>query len=252
MLARMAQRWDPDAYASTAGFVPALGAPLLDLLAPVPGELLLDLGCGDGVLTSEIARRGARVVGLDSSPEMLDKARARGLDVRLAEGSRFELPERFDAVFSNAAMHWMPDHDGVVASVARHLKIGGRFVGEFGGHGNVAAIVTALVAALDRRGVNAHDRHPWTFPTVVAWRGLLERHGFTVREIALVPRPTPLPSGMRAWLTTFANPFLEGVADGERDALLDEVTAWTAPALRDDTGAWTADYVRLRFAATRK
>lgn len=247
----MSQRWDPHAYASNASFVSALGIPLVDRLDPESGELVLDLGCGDGVLTAEIAARGARVIGLDSSPEMLERARARGLDVRLAEGSRFDLPECFDAVFSNAAIHWMADHDGVVASVARHLKERGRFIGEFGGHGNVAAIVTALVAALDRRGIDARERHPWTFPTADAWQAVLRRHGFTVDEIALVPRPTPLPSGMRAWLTTFANPFLDEFAQTECDAILDEVTGWLAPSLRDDHGAWTADYVRLRFAATR-
>jgi hypothetical protein len=146
----------------------------------------------------------------------------------------------------------MRDHEGVVSSVARHLRPGGLFVGEFGGHGNVAAIVTAIVATLERRGIDWRARHPWTFPTAEAWRARLERHGFEVRQIAIVPRPTPLAAGMRAWLATFANPYLAGMDAPTRDAVLDEVTALTAPALQDDEGKWTADYVRLRFVAARR
>lgn len=155
----------------------------------------------------------------------------------------------FDAVFSNAALHWVPEAEAVLRGVRRALKPGGRFVGEFGGHGNVAAICTALLAALQRRGIDGAARFPWFFPTPAEYAGLLERHGFEVDSILLLPRPTPLPTGMRGWLDTFANPFLAGFAEAERTRLLDEVEALLAPSLRDRGGGWTADYVRLRFAA---
>jgi SAM-dependent methyltransferase len=156
----------------------------------------------------------------------------------------------FDAVFSNAALHWMKQPDAVIAGVRRALKPGGRFVGEFGGHGNVAAIVTALVAALNARGLDGAARIPWFFPTPAEYAAKLEAQGFRVDSIGLVPRPTPLPTGMRGWLDTFANPLLDGIGGAARAGILDEVEGLLAPSLRDQSGNWSADYVRLRFAAT--
>lgn len=228
-----------------------LGAPVVDLLAPVRGERILDLGCGDGHLTAEIAARGCAVIGVDASPELVAAARARGLDVRLQDAQALDLPERFDAVFSNAALHWMKNAAAVIHGVHRHLRAGGRFVGEMGGHGNVAAIVTALVAVLARRGIDARPLHPWQFPTEAAWRALLEGQGLRVETIALIPRPTPLPTGMDGWLRTFAAPFLQALPAGQRDSATAEAVALLAPALCDPTGAWIADYVRLRFRAVR-
>ena len=248
----MTQTWDPDDYARTAAFVPTLGAPVVDLLAPQPGELVLDLGCGDGVLTTEIAARGARVIGLERSPAMLEAARARGVDARRGDAARFELPERFDAVFTNAALHWVREHDGVAASVARHLKPGGRFVGELGGFGNVAAIVTAAIAVLDRHGRDGRSAIPWTFPTPEAFATILARHHLAVRDLRLIPRPTPLPAGMAAWLRTFGGAFLAVVPDVDREALIAEIVDLLAPSLRNEHGGWTADYVRLRFSAVRE
>jgi trans-aconitate methyltransferase len=250
-MAEPAQIWSAADYARNAGFVPALGGPVVDLLDPRPGERILDLGCGDGVLTAEIAARGATVVGLDSSPELLAAARGRGLDVRLGDGERLEFVARFDAVFSNAALHWMCDQEAVVAGVRRALVPGGRFVGEFGGHGNVAAIVTGLIAALSQHGIDGAARMPWVFPTAAEFAALLVGQGFEVATIALVPRPTPLPTGLVGWLGSFANPFLGGLDAAERAEALATVEALTAPSLRDRSGNWTADYVRLRFAAKR-
>jgi len=244
------QSWSADRYARNARFVADLGAPVLDLLAPRPGERVLDLGCGDGALTERIAAAGAEIVGCDASPELLAAAAARGLAVRHADGHALPFEAEFDAVFSNAALHWMSrDPSAVVAGVRRTLLPGGRFVGEFGGHGNVAAVVTALIAVLDRHGVDGTAAMPWYFPTADEYRALLEAHGFTVDSIALLPRPTPLPTGIAGWLATFGAPFVRGLPEGERDAVLAEVERLLAPSLRDGGGRWTADYVRLRFAA---
>lgn len=247
-----AQRWDAEAYASNARFVAELGAPVVALLAPRRGEAILDLGCGDGHLTAALVAQGCAVIGVDASPELVAAARSRGLDVRLQDAQALDLPERFDAVFSNAALHWMKDATAVLRGVHRHLRPGGRFVGEMGGHGNVAAIVTSLVAVLARRGIDARPLHPWHFPTEAAWRALLEGQGFGVEAIALIPRPTPLPTGMAGWLRTFAGPFLQALPAAERDDATAEAVALLEPALCDPTGAWTADYVRLRFRAVRR
>jgi len=245
------QTWNAQGYQTNAGFVPVLGRPVLELLAPQAGEHILDMGCGDGALTVELVAAGATVVGIDSSPEMIASAREKGLDAHVADAASLALGGAFDAVFSNAVLHWVKDADGAIASAWRALRPGGRFVGEFGGHGNVAAIVTALVAVLDRRGIDARAFHPWFYPTPQAYRARLEKAGFRVDSIALVPRPTPLPTGMAGWLETFANPFLAGLAPADRAPALAQAVKLLRPALCDDEGNWTADYVRLRFAATR-
>lgn len=247
--------WDAAGYGRNARFVADLGVPVLDLLAPQPGERVLDLGCGDGALTAEIVARGAEVVGVDASPAMVAAARSRGLDARLVDGHglAFETFEGrpFDAVFSNAALHWMQRPEAVIAGVHRALRPGGRFVGEFGGAGNVARIGRALVAGLERRGVDAAAIWPWYFPEADAYRTLLEAGGFSTVSARLFERPTPLPAGITGWLATFPGPFLRALPAGEREPYLAEVVAEVAPALRDDTGQWWADYVRLRFSAIK-
>ncbi len=243
------QHWDADIYCRHADFVPALGRPVLDLLGPRAGERILDLGCGDGTLSVEIAAAGVTVVGVDSAPSMVERARSRGIDAHVADGQRLGFESEFDAVFSNAALHWMRDADAVLAGVARALKPGGRFVGEFGGHGNVAAVKVALSAVLQRRGIDPRAHLVWYFPTAEAYRERLEAHGFAVSTTELIPRPTPLPTDMSGWLDTFAGPLLSALPEAERAAARDEAVALLALALRDDRSRWTADYVRLRFAA---
>jgi SAM-dependent methyltransferase len=244
------QAWDPCGYQANAGFVPILGAAVLDLLAPLPGEHILDVGCGDGVLTEKIAAAGASVVGFDASEELVAAARARGIDVVLGDAHALPFSAEFDAVFSNAALHWMREPDAVLDGIRRALKPGGRFVAEFGGFGNIAAIVTALIAALEKQGLDGKARFPWFYPTPAEYSARLDRHGFRVDSIALVPRPTPLPTGMRGWLETFANPFFVGMSEDARKEATECVLALLERSLRDTAGNWTADYVRIRVKAT--
>ena len=208
-----------------------------------------NVGCGDGALTAAIVARGAEVVGIDSSPSLVEAARTRGIDARVIDAYAMPFRAEFDAAFSNAALHWMREPDLVLAGIQRALVSRGRFVGELGAHGNVAAISTAILAVLRAHGIDGEARWPWYFPTPAEYAEKLETHGFVVLRMELIPRPTPLPTGMRGWLDTFANPFLAGVSDGERHEMLEEVTSLLAPSLRGRAGEWTADYVRLRFSA---
>ncbi len=243
------QTWDPERYARNARFVADLGMPVVELLAPLPGERILDLGCGDGVLTRKLVELGCEVVGVDASPQQVDAARSRGLDARVMSGDVLTFDGEFDAVFSNAALHWMKAANSVIDGVRRALKSGGRFVGEFGGEGNVAAIVGAIEAAMADLGIDARPLNPWYFPSPDEYRTKLESAGLRVSSIALIPRPTVLPGRLSDWLETFAESFLAAVPPEDRRALLDELECRLRPVLCDDAGRWTADYVRLRFAA---
>lgn len=247
------QTWIASRYATNAAFVPALGQPVLHLLQPQPGERILDLGCGDGVLTEKLAAAGAQVVGVDSSQNMVEAARQRGLDARVMDATRLTFDEEFDAVFSNAVLHWIKhDPDAAIASAYRALRRPGRFVGEMGGHGCVAAIHLSLIFGLEKRGIkNAARLCPWYFPTVDDYTARLERAGFVAESVQLIPRPTPLPAGMRGWLETFANPYSAALPENQRGDYLDEATEMLRPVLCDERGRWTADYMRLRFLARK-
>jgi SAM-dependent methyltransferase len=245
------QNWDPDSYARNARFVSDLGAPVLELLAPQPGERILDLGCGDGALTARLAAIGCSVVGVDGSEAQVEACRRLGLDARLGDGERLYFDAEFDAVFSNAAIHWMKRPDDVIAGVSRALKAGGRFVAEFGGYGCVEKIKRALIASLAGRGIDGERLNPWYFPTVEDYSARLVRGGFAIRYIALIPRPTPLPTEINGWLETFAQTFMAPLEAGARAGFVDEVRESLRPDLCGADGKWFADYVRLRFAADK-
>jgi SAM-dependent methyltransferase len=246
-----AQTWDPERYARNARFVADLGAPVAELLAPRAGERILDLGCGDGVLTAKLASMGCHVVGVDFSAPQIDAARKLGLDARVMNGEALDFDSEFDAVFSNAALHWMRNPAKVIAGVERALKPHGRFVGEFGGHGCVAKIKKALVEALDRRGINGEAATPWFFPTVEEYSRQLTNGGFVINYIALIPRPTPLPGDITGWLETFAESFTSTLPPAHRSSYIAEVQEALRPELCDAEGKWIADYIRLRFAADK-
>lgn len=252
-MAASTQEWNAARYAKNARFVADLGQAVFDLLNPQPGERILDLGCGDGALTEKLVAAGAQVVGIDAAGDMIRAARERGLDARVVDAASLDFDSEFDAVFSNAALHWMRrDPDAVVRGVYRALKPGGRFAAEMGGHGCVAAITVALCATLETFGVaDPAALIPWYFPSPDEYRQRLEEAGFQIEYIALVPRPTPLPTGMRGWLETFALPFTANLPAEQRPAFLDAVTERLRPVLCDRSGQWTADYMRLRFLAKK-
>ncbi len=251
MAATEQQNWSPEQYAKNARFVSDLGMPVVTLLAPRAGERILDVGCGDGPLTKKLVEFGCEVVGVDASPAMIEAAKALGLDVYVMDGQALQFEGEFDAVFSNAALHWMKQADTVIAGVWRALKPGGRFVAEFGGDGNNATVIRALDAALHQRGLDFHALSPWYFPPVEDYRSRLEAQGFVVNSIALIPRPTPLPGSLVAWLETFAQSFVAPLPQAERSMFLKEVEERCRPTLCDAEGKWSVDYVRLRFSATK-
>lgn len=249
--ARVLQRWSASDFAKNGRFIHDMAGPIFALLAPKPGERILDLGCGDGTLTAEIEAAGADVLGIDASEELLAVARMKGLSVKKIDAHALDYVQEFDAVFSNAALHWMQAPDLVIEGVARALRPGGRFVGELGGHGNVAAIATAIRAVVKARGGDPEHAVRWYFPTMEEYGALLSEHGFAVREMALVPRSTPLKADMQGWLGTFCRFFFDQFEEPDRSAVLAEVLELLKPSLCDTEGRWTVNHIRLRFSAER-
>jgi SAM-dependent methyltransferase len=243
--------WDAERYEGKHSYVWQFGADLIDVLAPREGERILDVGCGTGQLTAEIAGRGAHVIGLDSSTTMLGQARQNypGQEFVLADATNFRFPEPFDAVFSNAALHWVKNAEAAVESIALALRPGGRFVAEFGGKGNIASIVSALATVF---GEEVDRRCTWFFPSIGEYAPLLEKHRLEVREARLFDRPTPVEGedGMDNWLRMFCGKYFEGLsAEGTKEKIRELVTILRPSSYRD--GVWTLDYRRLRVAAVK-
>ena len=234
-------RWNAADYASVGGFVAKLGTAALDLLDPQPGERILDVGCGDGALSLKIIDRGAEVVGVDNSPELVEAARSAGVYAELIAAGDMTYDAAFDAAFSNAALHWMLDKERVATAIFNALRLGGRFAGEMGGEGNLKQLREALDAELVIRGyVPPVESSNW-YPSVEEFAAVYEAAGFTQIDARLIERPTELDHGVAAWVTTFRSGWLDraGVPQAERAEIGDAVAAGFDGNI--------ADYVRLRF-----
>ena len=245
--AKPVQDWNPSKYAANARFVADLGDKVLDLLDAKVGEKVLDLGCGDGVLTARISAAGAKVLGVDSSSKMVEAAVARGVTAVVADGEALGFVQEFDAVFSNAALHWMKDPDAVMQGVRRALKAGGRFVAEFGGVGNTRTVIDAIDRELTDRGYPGLVI-PGIFLTLrnikngceclvfesVVWSWLTALRGF--RLVLLI-----------GWI--FSQLPFWGCCRNQRLAARDAIVEALRPKIQDEDGVWWVDYVRIRFAA---
>lgn len=248
------QGWDAEGYDRSFAFVSAYGRDLVRLLAPVPGERVLDLGCGTGELAAELADLGVSVQGIDADASMIAQARAKHPEVAFeqADGHDFVLSQPVDAVLSNAALHWMREPAAVIARVRAALRPGGRLVAELGGQGNVAVIRSAVAEAAEAAGVDATRlRSPWFFPSPGEYATLLEAGGFRVRLVEHFDRVTPLdggPDGLVDWLRMFGTALLAGVPAELREPVMRDAAERCRPALLRD-GRWHADYVRLRVWA---
>ncbi len=242
------QQWNADEYTRHAAFVAELTADVLSLLDPKPGESILDLGCGDGRLTAHLQELGCEVLGVDGSPAMIEKAALLAVPALVMDGHDLTFDQEFDAVFSNAALHWMTRPEKVIDGVQRALKPGGRFVAEFGGAGNTNKIMSAISRTMKTLG-HPEFQLPWYFPTTDEYASLLENKNFKVERIELVERPTPLESGMQKWLELFTGGITKSLSETERQKFLEAVCETVKPDLYDHDTGWWADYVRLRVKA---
>jgi trans-aconitate methyltransferase len=243
--------WNADLYDKSHSFVWKFGAALLELLEPKPGERILDLGCGTGPLTAQIAAAGAEVVGIDSSPDMVEQARRAfpELHFEVADARTFALAGKFDAVFSNAVLHWVKEPEQAVSRIRAALKPGGRFVAEFGGRGNTEKLADGLRRQAAAFGITGYET-PWYYPGIAEYSGILEQYGLEVTFATLFDRPTPLEGedGLRKWFEMFGGSLLDRLSAGDRAACLTALETELRPALYRD-GTWFADYRRLRIVA---
>ena len=248
-------KWDAALYDEKHSFVWKMASGLLDLLEAKPGERILDIGCGTGHLTAQIAAIGAHVTGVDRSPEMIQQARSQhpAITFEVMDVRELSFSQKFDAVFSNATLHWVTNPEPAVAAISSVLKSGGRFVAELGGRGNVEGVMIALRQAWQKLGRSQPFPSPWYYPSVAEYSSLLERHGLEVTYALLFDRPTPLEegeAGFRNWLNMFGGAITENLPVGNADQFLSETVHEARPHLFHD-GHWTLDYRRLRLLARR-
>ena len=245
-------KWEPKSYAEHAEYVYRFGEALLALIVPQENEIILDLGCGTGELSIAIEELGSEVLGIDSSPEMVTAARANGINAILMDAREMNFDNEFNGIISNAAIHWMSDIDKVLDGCYMALKVGGRFVGEFGGSGNVGKIISATVKYFENHPELGEFVMPWYFPSVDEFSDELVNAGFFIEYIELFERPTPLPTGIRGWLITYYHGLMSSFTEKQKEKFLNDISDMLKPDLYDEASStWFADYVRLRFKALK-
>ena len=250
-------QWDVELYESKHSFVSNLAIDLLELLSPQNGEKILDLGCGTGHLTYKITTKGTRVIGIDKTSTMIERANRYYPDIKflVRDGVNLELKETFDAVFSNATLHWIKEQKKVINNIWRLLKPGGRFVAEFGGKGNIKTIISGIYEALDAAGYGGNKQlNPWYFPSIGEYATLLESEGFLLTFATLLERPTKLEDGeygLRNWIKMFANCFFKEIPERKQNTIIDDIQNRLRSHLFDQ-GKWIADYKRIRIMAFKE
>jgi trans-aconitate methyltransferase len=245
--------WNANLYDDKHSFVWKMAAGVLELLAPKPGEKILDVGCGTGHLTAQIAEAGADVLGVDRSAEMIRQAKEKypALRFEVMDATQIVTSEPFDAVFSNATLHWIKEPERVITGIAKALRSGGRFVAEFGGRGNTAGFLEAVRTSWAKLQLPGPPPSPWYYPSIAEYASLLEQHGFEVTYAILFDRPTPLEDGergLRNWFDMFGASFVQSLSDTQKSALRDAIETHARHKLLQ-SDKWVMDYRRLRIVA---
>ncbi len=244
-------QWNANEYNKNAGFVSKLGLPVINLLAPKKDEKILDLGCGDGTLSVEIQKYGSQVIAVDLSPDMVAKSKKKGLKASVMSATQLEFYNEFDAVFSNAVLHWIQDASLVIKNIKQVLKPNGRFIGEFGGYGNIKSLQEAMQIVFEKHPEYGEFPNSWFFPKKEEYTELLEQDGFSVHYMKTFKRPTPI-GDIKEWLDIFANGIMKDVPTSKKESFKKEVETILKPKLFTPQDGWVVDYVRLRFVAQKE
>ena len=243
-------KWNADNYNKHADFVSNLAFPVVDLLNPKENERVLDLGCGDGTLALEIEKFNTNVIAVDLSESMVEKTKEKGIEAYVMSATELPFENEFDAVFSNAVLHWVKEPQTAIAKISNALKTNGRFIAEFGGYGNIKYLTDAMQEVFDKNKEYGEFNNPWYFPKDTEYKQMLEANGFEVEYIELIPRPTKVDD-IANWLDIFANGIVSHLTKEQQSHFKQEVREILKPKIYSDKEGWVADYVRLRLKATK-
>lgn len=242
--------WNADNYNKHADFVSNLAFPVVDLLNPKENERILDLGCGDGTLAVEIEKFNTKVIAVDLSESMVEKTKEKGIEAYVMSATELPYEKEFDALFSNAVLHWVKEPETAISKISNALKANGRFIAEFGGYGNIKYLTDAMQEVFDRNKEYGEFNNPWYFPKDTDYKQILEENGLKVEYIELIPRPTKIDD-IANWLDIFANGIVSHLSEEQQSYFKQEVREILKPKIYSDKDGWVADYVRLRLKATK-